>query len=778
MPFRTGFWTATRLVAIPLCLGVALNGNTGAFVPQLSAFDDFMNGLLEKWQIPGATLGVSRHGRLMLARGYGLAEAPSRSPLGRSASREAEELVQPDSLFRIAGISKTLTASAILRLVEDGRLSLDAKAFSVLTGFGVPADLRTNNATVRDLLGMTNKWGGDKTFDPSLESGIVSNALGRTTPVSCIDTIRYMLKLPLDRSPDPQYASNYEYCILGRIIEEASGQHYEDYVKSAVLLPLGITRMQIGHTTVAGRAPGEVRYYDFPGAPLVRSTTPNAGEIPRPYGAVSIEAIDAAGGWIASVSDLLRLVNALDGRRPPTFLKQASLPALMPHSGAPASVGAASYKGLAWVIPPRSEDADWWNYGASDGVSAYVFRQAATGVDAVLLFNSRPRESGAFDKDLSEGVIRTINSILNWPAHDLFATGPELFARDVVNAADYSGGGVVPGEIVVMFPSNAGPPEIAEWPTGSTGSTRVFFDNMAAPIVYTVAGQVSAIVPHEVSKKAATEVVIEYQGERSPPVTLPVISSAPALFTRDASGKGQAAMLNVTGCCNSARNPAMRGAIAYLFATGEGLSLTPEVTKFAAETPSAVPVPVPADVKVIVGGVPAKVLYAGDAGVLQINIRVPKNAPIGGAVPVVLMVGNSRSSNGVTMAVRTSALRILVVDHDASILRRLKKILQGAGYEVLTALESVQAGARVNEGPIDLVITDLAMPKEAAAKMIGTIQNENPQLKIMAMSGESTPNVLRAADILGAQAVLRKPLTEKMVLRRVHDILQAHFVAF
>jgi CubicO group peptidase (beta-lactamase class C family) len=70
MPFRTGFRTATRLI---------LNGATGVFVPQLSAFDDFMNGLLEKWQIPGAALGVSRHGRLMLARGYGL------------SSREAEE---------------------------------------------------------------------------------------------------------------------------------------------------------------------------------------------------------------------------------------------------------------------------------------------------------------------------------------------------------------------------------------------------------------------------------------------------------------------------------------------------------------------------------------------------------------------------------------------------------------------------------------------------------------------------------------------------------------
>ena len=107
---------------------------SGVSVPQLSAFDDFMSGLLEKWHIPGAALGISRHGRLMLARGYGLAESPSRSSRWRSASREAEESVQPDSLFRIAGISKTLTASAILRLVEDGRLSLDAKAFSVLTG--------------------------------------------------------------------------------------------------------------------------------------------------------------------------------------------------------------------------------------------------------------------------------------------------------------------------------------------------------------------------------------------------------------------------------------------------------------------------------------------------------------------------------------------------------------------------------------------------------------------------------------------------------------------
>jgi DNA-binding NarL/FixJ family response regulator len=62
--------------------------------------------------------------------------------------------------------------------------------------------------------------------------------------------------------------------------------------------------------------------------------------------------------------------------------------------------------------------------------------------------------------------------------------------------------------------------------------------------------------------------------------------------------------------------------------------------------------------------------------------------------------------------------------------------------------------------------------------MIRTIQNENPQLKVMVMSGETTSKVLRAADILGAQAVLRTPLTAEVVLRRVHDILQEHFVQF
>jgi hypothetical protein len=135
--------------------------------------------------------------------------------------------------------------------------------------------------------------------------------------------------------------------------------------------------------------------------------------------------------------------------------------------------------------------------------------------------------------------------------------GPALLRRDVVNAADHSGGKVAPGEIVVLFPSNAGPTVLAGASANAEGKvptllgeTRVLFDGIAAPIAYSVRGQVGAVVPYEIAKRKTTDVMVEYEGARSPAVTLEVVDSAPALFTLDLSGKGQAAILNETGCCS------------------------------------------------------------------------------------------------------------------------------------------------------------------------------------------------------------------------------------
>src|SRR5262245_30756886 len=117
---------------------------------------------------------------------------------------------------------------------------------------------------------------------------------------------------------------------------------------------------------------------------------------------------------------------------------------------------------------------------------------------------------------------------------------PELLPQNVVNAADYSGGRVAPGEILVLFPSNAGPETLIGTQMDATGrvatvlgETRVWFDGIAAPMSYAMRGQVSAVVPYEVAGRPTTEIVVEYRGRRSAPMMLPVILSAPALFTLD-----------------------------------------------------------------------------------------------------------------------------------------------------------------------------------------------------------------------------------------------------
>jgi uncharacterized protein (TIGR03437 family) len=371
-----------------------------------------------------------------------------------------------------------------------------------------------------------------------------------------------------------------------------------------------------------------------------------------------------------------------------------------------------------------------------------------------------------------EPMLRALAALLFFGPTLHGADDPGLSAERIVNAADYHAGAVAPSEVVVLYPTNAGPSQMISWhidtlhiaqhPTDPIGETRVLFDGEPAPIVYTMGGQICSIVPYHVSGKAATEVVVEYQGRRSPPVTLPVVASAPALFTLDASGRGQAAMLNDTGCCNSVRNPVARGKVAVLYATGEGLAL-PANGKF-----SESPVPV----KVTIGGVLAEVLWAANVGIFQINVRVPAKAPVGDSVPVALSVGNVQSSALVTMAVRSARQQILVVESDPAVRRRLAAILTSPDYDIVTAPDIAHALNAAKDRHFDLVIADLAVPAQASLGMLRVLQQERRQVKIAAIAATMSPGTLKSADLLGAQAILTKPLAAQTVRQRVRKLLQ------
>jgi len=237
---------------------------------------------------------------------------------------------------------------------------------------------------------------------------------------------------------------------------------------------------------------------------------------------------------------------------------------------------------------------------------------------------------------------------------------PKPVVNAVTNAASY-GSAIAPGQMVIVWGTGMGPATLAGLGQDSNGlvstsvaGVRVLFDGIPAPIVYVSATQTAAVTPYFGAINPTTHVQVEYQGVRSDPLQVTVAPTAPGLFTANASGTGQGAILNQDGIThNSAGAPASRGSIVSLWGTGEGITDPPGVDGRLAI--SVLPAPV-AQVSVQIGGQTAVVKYAGAApglmpGVIQINAEIPQSVVPGNAVPVTVTIGGATSQAGVTMAV-------------------------------------------------------------------------------------------------------------------------------
>lgn len=238
-------------------------------------------------------------------------------------------------------------------------------------------------------------------------------------------------------------------------------------------------------------------------------------------------------------------------------------------------------------------------------------------------------------------------------------TLPSFSAAGVVNAASFQGGAVAPGELITIFGSGFGPAVLVKPPVSTAGlvdtmaaTTRVLFDGIASPMIYAVAGQISAVVPFSLQGRSATQVQVEFGGTRSASVALPVVNAVPAIFSAGASGKGQGAILNQDQTVNGAANPASRGSIISIYATGAGAMQTPVLDGQLATGTTGIA----QDVTVWIGGVAVKPMYSGAApgivqGVVEINAVIPTSVAPGNQ-PVDVTIGGVTSPAGVTIAVR------------------------------------------------------------------------------------------------------------------------------
>jgi len=228
------------------------------------------------------------------------------------------------------------------------------------------------------------------------------------------------------------------------------------------------------------------------------------------------------------------------------------------------------------------------------------------------------------------------------------------------NAASYAPGPVAPGEILTIFGTGMGPATLVPLQLTSDGTvatnlggTQVFFDGYPAPLIYSSATAVSVIVPYEIASTGTTSLMIQYQGTRSNSMTIPVLDTLPGIFTIDASGYGQGAIINQDNTINSSQNGAAPGSIISIYATGAGQTDPPSVDGTLAA--SAMPTHLP--VTVHINGETAEVLYAGSApgepaGVVQVNARIPADVPRGTNASVVITAGAVSSQAGVTVAIK------------------------------------------------------------------------------------------------------------------------------
>ena len=216
---------------------------------------------------------------------------------------------------------------------------------------------------------------------------------------------------------------------------------------------------------------------------------------------------------------------------------------------------------------------------------------------------------------------------------------PTPVVLTMTNIASLAGGPVAPGERVMLTGSGLGP------------NSKVFFGNIAAPVIFSTFSSAQVVVPYELSGQSTAQVTVNTENAISAPFTVQIAPSAPGIFTVSGTGEGQAVAFT-NGLANSPDNPAIAGSILAILCTGEGL-VSPSVATGGpiSQNPPSPVLPITA----IVDGVPAVVYSAysvpGTIGQFVVDLVVPDNITDDTA-SFAIMVGNAMTQLNATVAIR------------------------------------------------------------------------------------------------------------------------------
>ncbi|MCU0446141.1 MAG: beta-lactamase family protein [Microscillaceae bacterium] len=375
--------------------------------PEIAEIDQMFESFIAQWQINGASIALVKDGRLVYAKGFGYAD------------KERAIKVNPQHLFRIASVSKLFTAVGIMKLIEEGKFTLQSKVF------GAQGLLKQYNAYIADtlaykievehLLTHTAGWRNVLRTDPMFVPVLVAQIMKAPLPTDFETIIQYMLSQKGMFEPGTLYDySNFGYCLLGKIIEQQTGKKYEQYMQENILKPLSIRRMCIGKNRYQDRFPAEVRYYDHPKAEKNLSIYQPNDSASRAYEGTNTEALGAAGGWIATPSDLLRLLTAIDGfATKPDLLKPETIARMVANQNPKDST--KQYL-LGWK---QVDEEKWWRTGSLSSTGISLTRRH-DGISWAFVTNTGSWRGPFFSYEIEGVMRRAVAKIKKFPPYDLF----------------------------------------------------------------------------------------------------------------------------------------------------------------------------------------------------------------------------------------------------------------------------------------------------------------------------------------------------------------------
>ncbi len=372
-----------------LCLLTACSGKDSgwgdAITRQVSQPDSMLGvdslvvNFMEDYHIPGLSIAVSKDGKLLYAKGYGYSDIPSKEEVTRN------------SLFRVGQISQTITAIAIMKLIQEGKLSPGSKVFGdsgiLEKKYGThPYSPNVNNITVDELL--HHDCGGWSGRDDQIDYPKF-----RDTSITREQFIAWTLdNIPLKNIPGSVYGfSNFGYLVLGRIIEKISGQTYGDFVKSSILKPIGISDMQIEGTAGNKKKDEVTNYFDkvFP---------PYNSELEEEF---CFSRADACSGWIASATDLLKLSDMVND-----ILDSSTIKLMMSASKA------NEHFTCGWFL---NDDFKNRHYISQDFAQTSEMVNAGNGFSWVILVNTARPAAESYLEDMDQIMWKVIsNPAVKW----------------------------------------------------------------------------------------------------------------------------------------------------------------------------------------------------------------------------------------------------------------------------------------------------------------------------------------------------------------------------